>query len=55
MADLPSGDWQFWAVSGAALAALALFLRPYFSRRRAPRCSNCEACPAPPEKPRTRG
>jgi hypothetical protein len=44
MTALPWGDWQFWAVTLLAVGALALFLRPYFSRRRIPRCSNCEAC-----------
>lgn len=48
MSALPWTDPQFWVVSLAALAALALALRPYFARRgRAagelpcPRCARC--------------
>jgi hypothetical protein len=31
---LPLDDWQFWVVSGAALAGLLLLVRPRRPRRR---------------------
>ena len=44
---LPLDDPQFWLVSALALGALALFLRPYFRRRRGgasePACPHCAA------------
>ena len=54
MAALPWGDWQFWTVTLLAVGALGFFLRPFFSRRRSPRCSNCEACPPQSRQPGTR-
>lgn len=41
---LPLGDWQFWAVSAAALAGAWLALRPLVAAKRKPSggaCSNC--------------
>jgi len=55
MTGLPWGDWQFWTVSLVAVVALVFYLRPYFSRKRAPRCSNCAARLAPPPKRRGEG
>jgi len=57
MSALPWADPQFWVVSLAALAALGLFLRPFFVRRRraagelpCPRCARCAVA-----SPRTSG
>ncbi len=42
MPDLPLGDWQFYVVTGAALGAIWLIIRPFLPRKGgSTSCPNC--------------
>lgn len=41
MDGLPLGDWQFYVVTGAALGAIWLIVRPLLSRKDSSGCPNC--------------
>lgn len=50
-ASIPIGDWQFWIVSLAALAGVALLVRPLIaSKSSTPPCGGCAK--SSPAKPR---
>lgn len=49
IASMPSGDWQFWVVTGLAAAALLFLTRPMWLplvgvRKR--KQANCPGCPS---------
>lgn len=52
---MPWGDWQFWAVTLAAIVALVAVVRPLIpSRRKGPECPGCGPGQAAARPRRTR-
>ena len=51
----PWHDWQFWIVTGMAIAGLLILVRPFVRLRRSgPGCPGCEGCaPKSAAKPRS--
>jgi hypothetical protein len=44
MGNLPIHDWQFWAATMLAVAALTLLVKPLFPRKKSTK-SSCPGCP----------
>lgn len=56
MPDLPLGDWQFYVVTGAALGAVWLVVRPLLpSKSGSASCPNCADGAASKKRPRKTG
>jgi|LakMenEpi03Aug12_release.lakeMendotaPanAssembly.Ray.scaffolds.fasta_scaffold3467674_2 hypothetical protein len=49
---MPWSDWQFWAVSLAALAGAFFVIRPLLPTRSGGSCRSCPADGAPPKPKR---